>query len=131
MLRCSPNLHSSRSQNRARLSCRAVCRSLQALSSRISNSRACKRAQEERSAQEAVKMAHGCTVGGATNDKSQIQLDFDMQGWVNPEDRQVKCLVASRGLLWMEDCCGRLPRADRRPDLGCRARSTALKGRAF
>ena len=22
-------------------------------------------------------MAHGCTVGGATNDKSQIQLDFD------------------------------------------------------
>ena len=44
---------------------RAVCRSLQALSSRISNSRACKRAQEERSAREAVKTAHGCTVGGA------------------------------------------------------------------
>jgi len=35
-----------------------------------------------------VKMAHGCTVGGATNDKSQIQLDFDMQGWAKSEGRQ-------------------------------------------
>ena len=40
------------------------------------------------------------------------------QGWVNPEARQMKCLVASRGLLWMEDCCGRLPRADRRQRIG-------------
>ena len=26
---------------------------------------------------------------GLTNDESQIQLDFDMQGWAKPEGRQV------------------------------------------
>ena len=40
-----------------------------------------------------------------------------MQGWAKPEGRQVKCLVPSRGLSWM-DCCGRLPRADRRRRIG-------------
>ena len=57
------------------------------------------------------------------------------QGWVNPEARQLKCLVASRGLLWIEDCCGRLPRADRRrrmagPDLYESVARTARRSRA-
>jgi hypothetical protein len=62
-----------------------------------SNSRACKRAQQARSAREAVKIAHGCTVQGPDQGQSQIGLDSEHAAAGEAEHRQVKCLRANGG----------------------------------
>ena len=79
-------------------------------------------------------MAHGCTVGGATNDKSQIQLDFDT-GVGEPRSPAAdgKQRPLMDGGLLRSLATGGSPSENGRTRsvrVG-RPYSTALKGRAF